>query len=170
MAPILSLPEESLDRIRADVSPSVVSIWAIDKSTGSKKQKRREKSSVVSDYEFEETVQCFRSGFVFDYELGICIILTLSKGLDTSKRIFVQFECGACFEAVTTLEDKKSKLAAIVVTVTGLEGFVPKKVTLSEQNAEQCEEVIHMGNFDKTSPKLHFSSGSIGLVGHNYSL
>ncbi|CAN6349014.1 unnamed protein product [Urochloa humidicola] len=154
MAPILSLPQESFNHIRADVSPSVVSIWAIDKPTGSKKRERREISSG----------KCFRSGFVYDYELGTCVILTLSKGLDTSKILFVQFDSGECFKATATLKDKESKLVAIVVT--GLGEFKPKKITFSGQNAEQCEEVIHMGNFDEISSKLHFSSGLVGLVDH----
>ncbi|CAN6357680.1 unnamed protein product [Urochloa humidicola] len=82
-----------------------------------------------------------------------------------AKEFFVQFESGECFEADATLKDEESKLAAILVTRLGQ--FEPKRITLSEQNAKQCEEVVHVGNFDETNPKLHFSSGSVGLVGHN---
>lgn len=149
------MPKESLDRIRADVSLGVVSIWATDKPSGSKKQKKREKDTKKHS---------FRSGFVIDFDDRVCTILTLSKDLDRTKRIFVQFENGGCFEALATLSDEASNLAAIVVT--GL-WFEPKKITLPGQNAEQCEEVIHMGNFNEASAKLHFSSGSVGYVFQN---
>ncbi|RLN30369.1 hypothetical protein C2845_PM05G05220 [Panicum miliaceum] len=138
MAPILSLPKESLDRIRKAVALAVVSIWQVDDSSGSK----------VS----------FRSGFVFDCENNACIVLTLKKDLDRSRKLFVQFENGKCFEGLTTFGDEKSNLVAI--EVIGL-GFEPKKVILSEHNADQCDEVVHMGIFDEENLKLNFSSGSV---------
>lgn len=141
---ILSLSKDSLDVIREAVALSVVSIWKVE-SSGSK----------IS----------FRSGFVFDFDDNMCTILTLSKDLDSSGKIVVQFENGKCFEGVATVDDKNSNLVAVVVT--GLD-FKPKKVTFSKHNAGQCEEVIHMGNFDEENAKLNFSSGSVGYVFKNH--
>ena len=88
-------------------------------------------------------------------------MLTLKKDLNRSRKLSVQFENGKYFEGLTAFGDEKSNFIAI--EVIGL-GFKPK---ISEHEADQCDEVVHMGIFDEENLKLNFSSGLVGYAFKN---
>uniref|UniRef100_A0A0E0LF92 Uncharacterized protein n=1 Tax=Oryza punctata TaxID=4537 RepID=A0A0E0LF92_ORYPU len=144
---ILSLPKDCLDRIKEDVSLGVVSIWQANDITGSK--------------------ECLRSGFVVmcELELDMCLVLTLGKDLDNSRKTFVRFENGECFEAFGMFTDTNKKSNLVAMQVAGL-SFEPKMIIFSEHEAKQCDEVVHLGCLSEESAKLNISSGSIGIAGH----
>ncbi|CAL4896843.1 unnamed protein product [Urochloa decumbens] len=145
MAPVLSLPKTCLDRVREAVSLAVVSIWELDEFSGKK-------------------ISC-RSGFIWYHSSGLCIAVTLRKGLDVKRKILARFENGQCFEGFLSFGGDNSNLAAIILANDF--SFEPKSVPLCNDQVRPGQDVVHMGFFDETNPELNFSSGTIALVGHN---